>query len=404
MEQQALSMFNDTEAQWFGSITGEKKRILLLSERFGAGHTQAAHALSVSLRRTSPHVQTRVMELGKFLNPIMAPLIIEAYRHTVTTQPKLVGYMYKKQYRRSLNRLTTLALHRLFYTHAMSVFRQLKPDMIVCTHPIPNAVVSRLRRQGLNVPLYTLITDYDAHAAWVSPMVDRYLVSTQEVKMKLVEHGVHPGRIEITGIPVHPKFCEQHDRNKKADIRKQFGLKEMPTVMVMGGGWGLMDPNDTNELLTRWTNHIQFVFCVGNNDKLREKLLKNPRFQHENVHMIGYTNEVDKLMDVSDLLVTKPGGMTCTEALAKGIPMLFYSPLPGQEEENCQYFTAKGYGEPIDCPQAVAKWMSKLAYEYEEVSARRMAYVQNASRYHPQACAESLLHDLLGEEQILSRL
>jgi len=134
-----------------------KKRILLLSERFGAGHTQAAHALAVSLRKLSPHVQTRVMELGSFLNPKTAPLIIEAYRKTVLVQPKLVGFMYKTQYNRSLNRLTTMALHRVFYTHAMSVMRQLKPDMIVCTHPIPSAVISRLRRLGLNVPLCTVI-------------------------------------------------------------------------------------------------------------------------------------------------------------------------------------------------------------------------------------------------------
>lgn len=389
--QQAVTLLPSSDMGLPEEDWGSKKRILLLSERFGAGHTQAAHALAVSLRKLSPHVQTRVIELGSFLNPKMAPLIIHAYRRTVTVQPKLVGFMYKTQYHRSLNRLTTLALHRVFYTHAMAVMKQLKPDMIVCTHPIPNAVVSRLRKHGLTAPLYTLITDYDAHAAWVSPAVSKYLVSTPEVKDKLMNHGVRAERIHVTGIPVHPKFWEKHDRDTKSAIRDKFGLKEMPTVLVMGGGWGLMDPNDVNELLTRWRGDVQFVFCIGSNEKLRNRLLRNPRFRHENVHLIGYTNEIDQLMDVADLLVTKPGGMTCTEALAKGIPMLFYSPLPGQEEENCHYFTAKGYGEPIESSHTVTKWMNLLVRHYEEVVQRRRLYEQNAAQYNPKACAETIL-------------
>lgn len=394
MQQQVPSP-QETEKSNTTSHAGvAKKRILLLSERFGAGHTQAAHALAVSLRKLSPHVQTRVMELGSFLNPKTAPLIIEAYRKTISKQPKLVGFMYKTQYNRSLNRLTTMALHRVFYHHAMSVMQQLKPDIIVCTHPIPNAVVSRLRRHGLQTPLYTLITDYDAHGSWVSPGVSQYLVSTPEVKDKLMAHGVTPDLIHITGIPVHPKFSDKHDQDSKSQIREKYSLKEMPTVLVMGGGWGLMDTEQTNELLTRWSNEIQFIFCIGNNEKLHKRLLNNPRYTHPNVHILGYTNEVDKLMDVSDLLITKPGGMTCTEALAKGIPMLFYTPLPGQEEENSLYFTTKGYAEAINTPLTVTHWMNMLIHNYNEVSSRRRQYEQNAARYDQWACAETILKAL----------
>ncbi|MCZ4149023.1 UDP-N-acetylglucosamine--LPS N-acetylglucosamine transferase, partial [Escherichia coli] len=176
-----------------------KKRILLLSEGFGAGHTQAAYALSSSLRKLSPGVQTKVLELGSFLNPRVAPLIITAYKKTVTKQPKLVGYVYKHQYKKSLNRFTTLALHKLFYTHTHSIVRQLRPNVIVCTHPIPSAVISRLKRLGIMVPLCTVITDYDAHGTWISPEVDLYLVSTEEVRSKLLLRGVSSDRIRVTG-------------------------------------------------------------------------------------------------------------------------------------------------------------------------------------------------------------
>lgn len=142
----------------------------------------------------------------------MAPLIITAYKKTVVSQPRLVGLVYRHQYKKSLNRLTTLALHRLFYTQTRNILRQLRPDLVVCTHPIPSAVISRLKRLGLHVPLCTVITDYDAHGTWISPEVDRYFVSTPEVMRKLRARGVSVSKIQVTGIPVHPNFWEHPAR------------------------------------------------------------------------------------------------------------------------------------------------------------------------------------------------
>lgn len=368
-----------------------KKRVLLLSEGFGAGHTQAAYALSSSLRKLSPNVQTRVLELGSFLNPRMAPLIITAYKKTVVSQPRLVGLVYRHQYKKSLNRLTTLALHRLFYTQTRDILRQLRPDLVVCTHPIPSAVISRLKRLGLHVPLCTVITDYDAHGTWISPEVDRYFVSTPEVMRKLRTRGVPMSKIQVTGIPVHPNFWEHpgHD-----EIREQFGLKPIPTVLVMGGGWGLMNDEVIHRSLTDWREHIQFIFCLGHNDKIRRKMQRDPRFSHPNIHFFGFTREIDKLMEVSNLLITKPGGMTCTEGLAKGIPMLFHKPLPGQEEENCQYFTAQGLGEPITSLDVVVKWMNRLLYDFPEIVRKRQEHVHHVARYYPLQSAQSILEIL----------
>lgn len=371
-----------------------KKRVLLLSEGFGAGHTQAAHALSSSLRQLSPGIQTRVMELGSFLNPKMAPLIISAYRKTLTSQPRLVGFMYRHQ--KSFNRFTTLALHRIFYTSTKNVVKQLAPDLIVCTHFIPSAVISRLKRLGTDVPLCTVITDYDAHDTWISPEVDRYLVSTPEVKRKLLNRGVSQAKIQVTGIPVHPDFWKHPGKD---EIRAKFGLSDMPTVLVMGGGWGLMNDRVVNEYLTRWRNEIQVIFCFGNNDKARLEMEMNPRFQHKNIHILGFTREVDKLMEISDLLITKPGGMTCTEGLAKGIPMLFYHPLPGQEEENFQYFTAQGLGEALSTPEVLGKWMNRLLHDYDSLAKKRERNLKNIQRYHPMQSALSIL-EMLDNEKV----
>lgn len=365
-----------------------KKRVLLLSEGFGAGHTQAAHALSVSLRKLSPDIQTRVFELGSFLHPTIAPWILSAYKRTVTSQPKLVGMMYRTNYKKSLNRFAQLALHRLFYTQATTIMQQLRPDMIVCTHPIPNAVVSRLKRLGLNVPLCTVITDYDAHGTWISPEVSKYLVSTSEVKNKLLQRGIPASKIQVTGIPVHPNFWTPHN---KEDIRQKFGLKSMPTALVMGGGWGLVNNKEMLEYMARWSKHIQLIICLGSNEKAREQLLENPVFRHSNIHLLGFTKDVDKLMEISDLLITKPGGMTCTEGMAKGIPMLFYKPLPGQEEENSSYFTQQGYAEEINSFGTISNWFNLLRDQYPSVVARREKMIQTISRYHPEDCSLAIM-------------
>ncbi|MEF3302848.1 MGDG synthase family glycosyltransferase [Paenibacillus sp. GYB003] len=367
-----------------------KKRILLLSEGFGAGHTQAAHALSVGLRKLSPDLQTRVLELGSFLHPTLARFAASAYRKTITSQPKLYGYVYRKQYKKSLNRLARMALHRLFYGQTLEVIKQLRPDTIVCTHPFPSAVVSRLKRAGLSVPLCTVITDYDAHGTWINPEVNKYLVSTEEVKRKLLQRGVPDSHIEVTGIPVHPNFWQHHN---KEELRLRFGLQAMPTVLVMGGGWGLVQHDDMLQHMAQWRDRLQFIFCMGSNKKALERLKADPRFTHPNIRLLGFTREVDKLMDVSDLLITKPGGMTCTEGLAKGLPMLFYSPIPGQEEENCQYFTEMGLGEPIKSLATLDYWFEKLTAP-SSGSTRPHGAALDPIAYNPSTCHQAIMQML----------
>lgn len=345
-----------------------KKRVLLFSEGFGTGHTGAAYALTAGIRRLNPDIQCRVIELGKFLNPTVAPWILSAYRKTVSNHPRLVGTLYKTQYNKPLGRLTRMALHRVFYNRALQLINRLKPDLIVCTHPLPAAVIARLKRGGLDVPLFTVITDYDAHASWVHPETDRYLVSADRVKSILTARGIPQEQVKVTGIPVHPKFWEPHNRSR---LRKELGLADIPSILIMGGGWGLMFGRDIMDALTARLDEVQLIFCMGSNDRMIDRMKRNPKLRHPNVQILGYRSDIDKLMEVSDLLITKPGGMTCTEAMAKGIPMLFYKAIPGQEEKNCQFFVELGLGEVLDDGAVVDRWVSMLRREYGKLQRQR---------------------------------
>lgn len=378
-----------------------KKRILLLSEGFGAGHTQAAHALSVGLRQLSPDVRTRVLELGAFLHPTLARLVFSAYRKTLAAQPGLYGFVYRKQHNKALGGLTQLALHRLFYGQTLDIIKQLRPDAIVCTHPFPSTVISRLKRAGLPVPLCAVLTDYDAHGTWINPEVNKYLVPTAKVKELLRQRGVASERIEVTGIPVHPKFWRTHD---KEQLRLRYGLKPIPTVLVMGGGWGLLDQLDMLRHMAAWRERLQLVFCMGSNAKALERLSREEQFQHPNIRLLGFTPDIDQWMDVADLLITKPGGMTCTEGLAKRLPMLFYQPIPGQEEENCQYVIERGLGEQIASTDTLDATFSKLLQSgggrrNEGAEAAAAVLAHGASDYRPDACHQSIMHLLRQAEQ-----
>ncbi|WP_211750190.1 glycosyltransferase [Paenibacillus sp. Marseille-Q4541] len=361
-----------------------KKRVLLLSEGFGTGHTQAAHALEKGLKQLYPDVNARVIELGKILNPMLAPFILGAYRKTVTSTPRLIGLIYRSQNKR-LNGFRRLALHRLFYSHTSKVITQLNPDVVICTHPFPSAIISRLKRQGLDIPLYTLITDYDAHGAWISPEVNQFLVSTPKVGSMLRQKQVEPCRIQVTGIPIHPDFWKEQS---KQEAREELQLKALPTVMIMGGGWGLPLTDQLMEQMASWADKIQLLFCLGNNEKLIHRLKGSPLYQHPHIRILGYTNEISKLMNVADLLVTKPGGMTCTEGMAKGLPMFFAPPLPGQEEENCEYFVESGFGVVLKDSRTLDEHFIRLTTRFSETE--RGTAISRPEEYDPEICTRTV--------------
>ncbi|UJF34371.1 MGDG synthase family glycosyltransferase [Paenibacillus hexagrammi] len=367
--------------------SNEPTRILILSEAFGAGHTQAAHAISSGLQQLCSRVQTQVLELGLHLHPTLAPFIIEAYKKTITAQPHLYGKLYRFHYKKSLNPFSQLALHRICYAQTAATISQLRPHAIVCTHPFPSIVVSRLKKHGLDIPLFTVITDYDAHGAWIGSQVNQYLVSTKDVKFRLLQRGVSPQKIKITGIPLHPSFRQTHD---KFEIRQQFQLRDLPTILIMGGGWGLHGSERFRDYVAAWSDRIQFLFCMGNNKKGYAEMADDAVYRHPNVRLLGFCQEIGKLMEVSDLLITKPGGMTCSEGAAKAIPMLFDSPIPGQEEENLQYFTAHGFGEPILSPATIENWLYMLAFRYEEVRIRRESISKKSMPFTTADCVTTI--------------
>ncbi|XJZ28269.1 glycosyltransferase [Bacillota bacterium Lsc_1132] len=323
-------------------IMNNGEKILILSGRFGEGHLQAAKAIQEAAKLKYPEVQTMVVDFMEWAHPNLFPVSHFVYMKGIKTFPQLYGFFYQKTYKSSsfskkLNDAFSLGMRKML--HLLAAY---KPSVVVSTYPFASSVLSKLKENGLtNVPLVTVITDHTHHSYWLHPYTDQYMVGSKQIKEKLIRLGIQAKKIATTGIPIRTTFLEKSD--KQAVMEKYQLEKSKPTILIMGGGEGLigkgmLDP----KTLEQFPQPLQLLVLCGHNEKLREQLLSELACSKHSIKLLGYIERVDELMAVSDMIITKPGGVTTSEALAMELPMLLYKPLPGQEQDNARFLTASG--------------------------------------------------------------
>lgn len=374
-------------------------RVIVFSATFGAGHVRAAEALIEAIRTKKPsaeitHVDS-VAFLSKTLNKVIKSTYIELIKHT----PRLWGKFY---YRTSkippdsvLQRfLNVLGRHEFF-----NYIEELRPDVIICTYPTIAGVLAQLRLQGLlNIPIVTVVTDYAVHSQWIHPGVDLYIVGNTDVFEGLVDRGIDPQRIKITGIPVNPRFEQSLNRQ---EILKRNNLRsDQPIFMIMGGAYGVLGgAKKVCRILADSEIPVQSLIVCGRDEKLYKSLdgivaeAKNPIFR------FGYVRNVEELMTVSDVIITKAGGLTVSEALTKHLPLLIYKPIPGQEEENAHFVQRIGAGRVINTEEELEEMLKHLLRTPEEI--KQMCI--SASRALPGNAAEkatNYIFELINEEPL----
>jgi processive 1,2-diacylglycerol beta-glucosyltransferase len=326
---------------------GQKQpNILILSGDLGDGHKQAANAIKEASQLLSPEASVIIEDFVKLTHPRMHRWLKHAFLTGIKSFPFIYGYLYHKtrntQPSRLLKRFNLLGLGRL-----LELINSQRPDAIVCTFPVAAAAVSLLKSSGvLSIPSVTVITDYTDHAYWVHPCTDLYLVGSYKVRRSLMNKGVPEEYIRVTGIPIKSAFHCNYD---KTEVRKRHGLApERSTILIMGGGYGMIS-EELIELLKSpdYSKEWQWIIVCGHNDTLRLSLQETLKESPHRVTITGFVETIHELMASADLLITKPGGLTTSEALAVGLPMLLYRPLPGQEQENAKYLTETGTAELV---------------------------------------------------------
>jgi len=348
-------------------------KVLVFSATFGNGHLRAAEAVIEGIRIKEPSAKIIHLDFGDFLSKRFNAAVKNIYSEMIKHIPKLWGKLYYKTAKvqpqsRSQRFLNLNQFGRGDFLKYIHVF---EPDFIVCTYPTVSSILAQLRfEQILHVPLITVITDYTVHSHWVHPGVDQYIVACSEVKESLEFWGIKAQRIDVTGIPVSPKFEGDVDRGR---IISRLGFNpDLPIFLLMGGSYGILkSAKRICEKLADSLVPVQSIIVCGKNERLYHSLeavitqARNPMVR------LAYVHNIEELMSVSDLIITKAGGLTVSEALTKHLPLVIFKPIPGQEEENAQFVQRIGAGHVAGSEEELEGLLNRFLSHPEDIELMR---------------------------------
>jgi len=323
------------------------KKIIFLYIHPGTGHESAARALQEAVKLIEPRVYSEAIDSLRYAYPVISKVISTTYSGMIKRTPQLWDYLYDNP--DIVNATSTLrnVMSKLKFKKIEQLLEAYHPNAVVCTQAAPCVLISAYKEQtGWPKPLIAVVTDYRAHAYWYAPYVDIYIVGAITTKIDLLQMGVPEEKIKVLGIPIDPRFAITLD---KISAKQRLKLNPwLPTIMIMGGSQGLGPLDQVIKQLGNIRLPIQIIVICGKNNKLRRKLKSRfSRFGHT-LRIMGFTKHIDKIMDASDLIITKPGGMTSSEALAKSLPMIIINPIPGQEEKNSEVLTKNHVALRVD--------------------------------------------------------
>jgi len=318
------------------------RKILLLSASAGAGHVRAAEAIEQAFRqrKDSESFEVHHFDVLNYTNKLFRHLYSKAYIDLVNKLPEVPGWVYDKLDKPWKNERRRLALDKLNTRPFVKLLREYQPDLIVCTHFLPAEIVSWLKaKERLASRQVIVVTDFDVHAMWLVHHYERYFVALEEARVYLEALGIPPQKITVSGIPIDPVFAIKKD---KQEMRAKHGLEpDRTTILLSAGGFGVGSVEALIHSLLPLQHRAQVVAICGRNEELKQRLSKLAARAKPDANVLlkpfGYTKEMDELMTASDIVLGKPGGLTTSEALAKGLVFVIVNPIPGQEERNSDH-------------------------------------------------------------------
>ncbi|HYR58649.1 MAG TPA: glycosyltransferase, partial [Chthoniobacteraceae bacterium] len=370
----------------------EKKRVLIVSTSAGTGHVRAAEALEKEFACDDRVAKVIHADALKFTNKLFRDFYSTLYMRLVRSAPDLLGWVYRASdepwkgvaVRTQLDRLNTQKLIRFI--------REFDPHITVCTHFMPAGIIAHLMEKGkLQTHLSIVVTDLDCHAMWLSRMFHRYFVAIDETKAHLEALGLPAERITVSGIPIDPIFAESLDRE---ELRVRYGLKaDRATLLLSAGALGVGPTELIVERLKQLRNGAQTIVICGRSADVRERVEKAVGAFSGRFLVLGYTDRMHELMKMSDLFIGKPGGLTTSEALACGLPMAVFMPIPGQEERNADHLLEEGAA--IKCNELTTLPFKIDALLHDRARLARM-HQAAAALGRPHA-ARTIVQTLLGD-------
>lgn len=368
-------------------------KIIILYASYGDGHYQASKAVEAGLR-SKGLTDVTLLDLMAEAHPLINGLTKFVYLQSFKTIPGLYGWIYNATKQMPQEAPLLEVINSFGVGKLQQTLREARPDLII--HTFPQLAMPRLlKRTGQSLPLANIVTDFDLHGRWIHSGVDRYYVATDDMKEEMINRGIPGDRIQVSGIPVKPEFARRPQPEGEALPPPLQGLPPgdssgKTTVLLIAGAYGSMQ--GVREVIERLAalERYRIIAVCGRNRELY-RALQDQLPPHPDVHLLGYVEQVAALMRISDCIVTKPGGITLSEALACRLPMFVYRPVPGQELNNARYLAQKG----VAC---IARTPAELTEEIDALfgDAHRLAEIrQKIENLRRPEAAEVIANDIL---------
>ena len=339
-------------------------KIIIFYASYGGGHLNAAKSIQECLLNNYKeyNLDVELIDCMKYVNITIEKITTAAYREMAKKMPWAWGRIYADSQKGPLAHISSRS-NKIMAIKLLKLLRDKKPDLIISTHPFGSQMCSYLKRKGkIDSKLATIMTDFAPHDQWLvgSDFTDYYFVAHNKMKDYLISKNIDANKIYATGIPISNKFSNNFD---KFEILKNFELKpNMQNILFFGGGEFGLGKTKTVEIFECFVNmftNSQIIAISGKNEKMFNCFFDIVRKynKQDSIKVLKYTDRVPELMSISDIVVTKPGGLTTSESLASGLPMVIINPIPGQEEENAEFLENFG----------IAIWIKKHDNPYEKL-------------------------------------
>ncbi len=317
-----------------------------------SGHHSATLAIERGLKILQP--QTEILNINAFnyTNPISEKIVNRIYMGVIKRTPQIWEYLYDNP--TVVKKIENLkkSVHKFNSPKLKTLFDNFRPDAVVCTQAFPCGMVADYKQEyNSDLPLLAVLTDYIPHSYWIYDQVDYYITPSDEVTQRLIKKGAPLEKIKTLGIPFDPKFNEYMPRQKI--INKLKLENNIPTLLIMGGGQGLGPIKTIVRSLEKADCDFQEIIVTGTNRKLYNSLKRKIKKYKKKILVLEFVDHINELMEVADIIITKPGGITTAEALSKRIPMIIVKPIPGQEASNARYLVEKELAIKIDDPKDI---------------------------------------------------
>lgn len=335
--------------------------ILILTASAGAGHTVAARALQEQFLAQAPHLPVVVHDFLETTNAFFRALYAKGYLGIVRYAPLAMGLLYEatdrpgRRFRGGLRSwFQNVNAHR-----GMRFLIDTRPRLIVNTHFLPAEIVAYMRTtRRLACRQVTVTTDFETHQLWFQPPTERYYTATEDGKAYLLACGARDQDVLVTGIPVRRAFDQPIE---PAVARQRCGLSpDGPVVLLLCGGFGVGPIERLFDELLTLAQPVQVVAITGRNETLRRRLQDRASRRPDRVRVVGYTDAMNEWMRAADLVVTKPGGLTTSEALVCGLPIVIVNPIPGQETRNSDCLLEHGAAIKVNNPRLLRYRLARL--------------------------------------------